>query len=552
MKKPIGKLVSLGLMLLLLSVSISGCGQNWASGTVQISITDSPGLEFDHIWITVKEVWFHASDASGPHEAGWLKFPLSEPVTIDLAALTNGELAEVFDNLTLPVGHYQQIRLFLASTEDELTASAADLGLLYNNQVEFTDPDDGVRDVPLRLPGPGHGLKLIGTFRVTVAETLRLVIDFDAGHDIVKHLRGTHPEFILKPRLRYFDLDNAGAIAGEINTDIFKSDSNPDGGYNFVIKAEELSEDGTHHTVARATTVKADGTFLLYPLPVPADSSTKNYDIVLRGRNVETSIIKDVPVTKGTTPTSGPTGLTASPITMVPGSEYTVNLDEAIDPTGSWIHFYQTLPGEGEAPYEIRFRHVNPFTGKFIDDIDLSSGELHAGNYNNGDDISFTAVHAVDGSGSFSAAAEAFLYERSVSVLATPPGSGTGTVYINFPPLTVKPPAAGNEISGRLNIPSSLSGELDKGFIIVSIGGRIVTTLSIDTILEGNGGDYTVPNLPGGTETTPLKGAFYTLYALGWDSARPLTFLAAAIPKIADLRTGSDTHVDMTMVKVRP
>ena len=54
--------------------------------------------------------------------------------TIDLAALSHGVTDvssgnPVFGDLTLPVGTYGQIRLFLASTAGTLEASASALGL---------------------------------------------------------------------------------------------------------------------------------------------------------------------------------------------------------------------------------------------------------------------------------------------------------------------------------------------------------------------------------------------------------------------------------------
>jgi len=60
----------------------------------------------------------------------------------------------------------------------------------------------------------------------------------------------------------------------------------------------------------------------------------------------------------------------------------------------------------------------------------------------------------------------------------------------------------------------------------------------------GGSGAYTMDNLPGGSPATPLQGAFYGVEALGWST----TALGIGIPRVADLRTGDDTGVDMLMM----
>jgi hypothetical protein len=57
-------------------------------------------------------------------------------------------------------------------------------------------------------------------------------------------------------------------------------------------------------------------------------------------------------------------------------------------------------------------------------------------------------------------------------------------------------------------------------------------------------GSYIMANLPGGSLSNPLLGAFYGVEALGWSS----TSLGIGIPRVADLRTGDDTNVDMQML----
>jgi hypothetical protein len=559
MKKKIPKLGFLGMALFALSLTLNTCGGGTDSispataqnGTISLAITDAPGLEFDHVWITLKAVWFHTSNAAGPQEAGWLKYPLSSPLTIDLTTLSNGTLSSAIGNFTLPVGDYQQIRLFLASTGDPLEVSpnppsGSSVTLKYNNEVDL-HIFGLTYQAPLYIPDPIYGIALFGNFQVTSGGTLRLAVDFDASHDTVKAVNGLNPEFILMPKLAHFDLDNAGAIAGQIDAAGITY-----GRFNFIIKAEELSSDGTYHVVRRATTIKSDGTFVLYPLP--AGSSGKTYDILLRGQNVDTVIIKGVPVTKGTTP-QNPTQISANKIPMnYDNNEFTVNLSRPMSPTGSWLSFYQTLSTTGELPYEIRFRRVNPYTGKFEDPIELSTGPIYVGTYNNGGSVSLIAQTPAEGLGGYGVSFDAYQFTRTYADSLI---TGTAGTNVDIPPpkkLYVAEGLSANTLSGSLNVPTPNLG-LDRGYIVASRHGLIIDTIDAGTTDPGtgimaNGGLYSF-TLPGGSSSSPLPGAFYTLHALGWKSGAILATLSEAIPRVADLRAGND-DVDLDMLKVLP
>jgi Domain of unknown function (DUF4382) len=521
------------LVFLLAIMTMQACSKSSSSdggtGTMAVSITDAPG-DFDHVWITVNDIWFHASDASGPNEAGWLKFPLASPITVDLMTLANGNMKSIWDNITLPIGDYQQIRLVLADTDDSLTASAAAVGLIYNNEI-----DVNANEYPLRIPDARHGIRLVGHFNVTNGTTLRLAIDFDAGDDVVEFRQGA--EFILKPRLAYFDLDNVGAIIGKLDTGgTFTTTP------RFVIKAENLSGDGTYHVVRRWTVPESDGSFVLYP--VSAATSTA-YDVLVRGLNYHTMIIKGVPVNRGTTPLSGATNLGTLLVTAATTSDF-LSSGSITSPTGAWMSFYQTLTGIGEVPYEIRFRHFHPITGDFAA-YPLSNMPILLGTYGT-TTISFTSVTPREGTGGFKAAADAFLYDRSGYSSVITAGSPT----VTFGPLSVQSPWQGNTIAGSIVMsnPSKML-VLDKGVLFAVHGGMIVNAISIDSLMP-TGGSYTMPNIPSGTAAKPLPLAFYGVEAVSWSTgtmpASMRHYKAVAIPAIADLRIGDDTSTNLDML----
>jgi Domain of unknown function (DUF4382) len=369
---------------LLLAGILAGCGGGSAStppvlGSVNVSLTDGPGSDYDHVWVTVKAISFHTDlnqvwDGSG---AGWQTTTLAAPVTLDLTNLTNGALNQIFTNMSLPVGGYRQIRLFLAGFDDTpIPAMPIPAGLTYFDQVDYTDAT-GPHHVPLEIAYPTQGFQLNGSFDVTAAPSiLNLAVDFELEHDLVRFKHAREYYFTIKPNLRYFDLNQSGTITGTVDTTKLCPGTTLTGcGYNMIVKAELLSADGSRHHDIRATTINPNGSFTLYPLPVLSTGQT--YDVLIRGRNVETTLVKGVtaPALNGTTVLS--TATNPIPLTIDSTGEYFANFTTALNPTSGYALFQQTLPGAGEVPYEVRWENTNPFTGILEVPSALANGPLH-------------------------------------------------------------------------------------------------------------------------------------------------------------------------------
>lgn len=495
-------------------------------GAVSVSLTDASAYGIDHVWITVSDLWFHTSSTAEPGQTGWVKFPLSSPLTLDLLTLNNGAIsAPVWDNVELPEGDYTQMRVFLVRTDAALTDSAGAESLQFNNQVDVTG--DGTA-YPLRVPAADRGIMLTGQFSVKKNEKLKLAVDFDAGHDVVKVDRNGHTEYILKPRLAYFDLDNAGAIKGSIAAPNLAAGQ-------FVIKAEQLAPNGVPvHIVRRATILKdAFGNFTLYPL-FPG-----SYDIVIRGVGHETVVIKNVPVVKGTTPQSNPTVIPTVGMTQANTPDFALNAT-IVSPTGAWIDLFQTIPGES-APYEIRFSHFNPLTGQIIG-FPLSSDPLRVGAYvDNTSIISLATVTPVEGAGGYRRVAGAPLYNLELGMDVYSAASGT----LEFGTLSVTYPAtAARTVTGSLLFPETLAaGTFDNGVVFACHGGIIVNAVKLNNLATDP--TYSLGNLPGGTPESPLPGAFYGIEAFAWSTSDASK--AIAIPRPADLSTADATGADLTM-----
>jgi hypothetical protein len=521
-----------------------------ATGRVSVAVADAPGADVDRVWITLREIRFHKLEAARSDDADWLRYPLAQPVTVDLAQLANGNLAEVFSSLELPVGVYRQIRLMLVDDDAPLTASAQAAGLQYNDQVEYTDAGGTARVAPLELGAVREGIGVFGTFTVSAAKTLRLVLDFDIDHDVLRlpdFIPGNgQSAFTLKPGLRYFDLDTSAAIVGRVDTAGLASPANPDGAFNLVIKAEELTPDGSRRVVARATTIRPDGSFTLFPLHVPANQSSKNYDIVVRGRNMETTIVRNVPAVRGTTPSNNPTAVAASPLPLSPAAEYTVTLAQPASPTGSWVNFFQTLPGANEVPYEVRFRHVNPFDGGIDLPFPLSAGHLRVGDYVAGGNPTLASVTPQQGSGGFAARAGALQYAPSSFVAVLPPAPGSNTL-IALPALAVDSAVA---VPGaiRFDVTTQTAGRFDRGQLVVARYGMIVDSRPLDGVLASNEGSLTMSNLPAGSTALTNPSAVYYAYARVWKSSNPL-LRPRIVPVLglADLRTSNEASLSLAL-----
>jgi hypothetical protein len=415
--------------MILLTLLLAGCGGGGGgsgskpsqTGMATVSLTDAPTTDLDHVWVTVKEIRFHWDPTcDDPNDGAWLRYPLAAPVTLDLTTLNNGVWSTLWNGIILPVGHYQQIRVILAGTEDPLAPSAITKGLDYNNQVT----DEGSAS-PLIIPAAKNGIKLIGSFTVTNATPLHIVVDFDVTHDVVETGNG---KYILKPRLKYYVVSVPATAA--ITGTILRRDGSPFANYTGVtaIITAETPETITFANndtarlmgIVRSTSVKPDGSFALYPLPARPGAT---YDLVIRGNGIRSMVLKDVPAEPGTTKDSPSMfDIKLRLADSYSTSAQVVNADTSpYEPVvGAGVGFYQTLPGPGEIPYLIRFRHVNPLYGTF-GNYPLTEGWLLAGRFNPKAIIqSFDAVEPLEGLGSYSAYATAPFFWPAGPRLYTP------------------------------------------------------------------------------------------------------------------------------------
>jgi len=540
MNTPFWKSVSMIVAALCASLLLSACGGGGSSrttsfsatptGAVSLDVTDAPSMDFAHVYVTVKGIAFHALDSAGSNTAGWQTVNLPTPVTVDLAQLANGKLfndiagTPLFNGMLLPAGSYRQIRIFLASSEDPYVGSIA--GLTYNNEVQL--PNDLTQYV-LRIPSADEGIRLVPESPVVVSAggSVKLALDFNLNNDVVEVAPNGFKEFILKPRLGYFDMNSVGAVTGTVSFGNLSTS-------RFVIKAEQIKNGANYRIVRRWTTVdRTTGKFNLYPLPIFGNATTASYDIVLRGLKTQTAIVKGVKIHKGTTQNSGAVNL--GTITMQPGTDFTAQMSNAMHPSGAWVNFYQTIAGD-PVPYEVRFRHLNPYAGTLWKPIELSNSPIRVATFDNASGTVGLFSSESTSQGSFSTVADAILYGRGT---AAPVTNGASPVMFAPGAPTAQPSA--NSISTSVSMPAMLMGLLARGHLFITHGGMVIDSYDVNSLMQGGGGQFTVGNLPGGTAATPLAGAYYGVAAIGWGVGK----LGIGTQRHLDLTTGNATATIM-------
>ncbi|MEI7817033.1 MAG: DUF4382 domain-containing protein [Desulfuromonadales bacterium] len=541
------------------SAGVGTGGTGSLSAVAKLDITDAHAGDYAHVYVTITGVAFHLDDTavfSGyttGKMAGWQITKLPVPRTVDLAMLSNGTMyadlngnESLFSNITLPIGKYRQLRIFLASTEEAYVGSAS--GLTYNNEVQL---NGDTAHYPLRIPSWSEGIKVLPESPVEVisVSNVRLALDFNLNNDVVSISPNASSEFMLKPRLGFFDMANVGAITGTIS---FRNLSSS----GIEIKAEQVKSGAAGYRVVRRITGvdKSNGAFTLYPLPVFGNATTATYDILIRGHKVQTAIVKRVTVHHNTTPAHS-TAL--GTVALQQGTEFTAQLGSVMHPSGAWLNFYQKISGD-PIPFEILYHHLNPYTGKFSSPVELSTGPVQVATYAPGTDPAFTQDSTAQGEYTVIADA-AFLYERGAPLAGI---GGKAGQAVSMPVNTSTSPQV--PTSGRLDLLFDMAllgvgmgpgmghgvpvGIPTKGQIFITHGGMIMDSigeLTGDTTVASAMNSGGMPrsgvilnNIPGN-----LPGAVYGIYALGWGNG----FLAAGNAFGVDLRAGNAT----TVIKMR-
>jgi hypothetical protein len=412
--------------LLAVSAGLVGCAPK-----TDVSATGNVPAQYSHVYMSVQEIWFNTSATAGPDDTTWSKFPLTTPVTVDLATSVDGTLNSITTGLAVPIGTYAQVRLIPVDSSAALLSSASSLGALYNSEVDYTDSTGTLQQARLELQNPDKGIGVATSVQIkgdttkvfsstassststtntsttnttptidpvtglaittpttttttpttttntstgtTTAPTVTLAINVDGAKDLVPFTYSNLTGMLLNPHVTAYDQAASGAIQGTLDvTSLTGVSSTSTSSYlNIQVTAESLSADGTRHIAVNSAPVSSSGTFTLYPLSTSSSSPT-SYDLVIHGPGIATIIIKGVTVNVGAPSTTTPVNIgTITPRAAT--SSFTVSLDTTTPlPAGALVGFYQTLPGSSEVPYLIDEQPIDPFSRTFASPQSLS------------------------------------------------------------------------------------------------------------------------------------------------------------------------------------
>lgn len=547
------RMTSLGVILL--TVALTGCT---VKTTVQATATTS--ADITHMYVTVQEVWFTSNATNTPTDDGWVKKILNTPVTVDLAALNDGSLATL-TSMPLAAATYTQMRLVLADSSTTLTSSASDLGLSYNNVVQYVDPSGVSRIVPLEFATPNSSLLLplsvklnaigssqfLATSSTTTSSsttstantqaTATITMDVDALRNLTLFSFGSQVGALLSPALQAYDASDVGTITGQFDTSAISSTA-LDSAQGIIVSAEVPNSDDTHYVVIKSTRMNSDGSFTLYPLPVDSTAGSTNYDIVVHGPGVQTLIVSGITVSSNNT-----TEVQSSAITLPSSSSFVVNTNAATVPGGTLVDFYQTLPSNS-LPYLIETTAVNPFSSSFSSDLSLATGPLVYGAYNSDNLIAFASATAQEGVATYQIVTEA--PQRTTSSFgAKVAGSSAGSTTaldIALPQPALPSGAVARTLSGTINL--SAAGKYDTMYVLISRGGQLVDAVNVSASIGSNTTvNFSVANIPGGT-----VNSVYDVAVRAWNSSDAANTVArVALSNEVDLRGGDATGLSLQL-----
>jgi hypothetical protein len=471
--------------LLAATAGLVGCAPK-----TNVSTTANVPAAYSHVYLSVQEVWFNTSATAGPDDTTWKKFPLTTPTTVDLASSLEGTVTSLTTGLAVPIGTYAQVRLIPVSSATVLD-SAANLGAIYNSEVDYTD-SAGLHRLPLELLNPDKGLGVTTTVQVkgdttnvfsstsnstsnsstsnsnidpntglpvsntttdpttgqpvnnsttdtsttnttntntgtTPAATFELAIAVDGSKDLVPFTYSDVSAMMLNSHIVAYDQAAAGGITGTLDVSSLTGVTSP-------------STSSYLNIQVTAESVSADGSrhIAVNSAPVTSSGTFTIYPLSTSSSSPTSyDLVIHGPgiatiIVKGVTVNVGDPATTTpvniGSITPQGASSFTVNLDTT-NPlqAGALVGFYQTLPGSSEVPYLIDSQPIDPFTRKFNADVAESSGTLYYGTFASGSTVTLTSADPTEGAATYRVAGTAPLFTDGVLTTTVKAPSASST-----------------------------------------------------------------------------------------------------------------------------
>lgn len=237
MMKTLTRKLSQLSLLLSASLLLTACGSGDSFGTdtnlVTLKITDAPVDEAENVWVEFSAVTFKSDDGED------ITFDLDPAQSINLLALQGSDSQALVENVEIPAGDYNQIRLAVNAKHDTVMDSYITIN---GSQHELRVPSGSETGLKLNTPFTISE----GTTGMTVAdENSVYTIDFDLRKSIVN---APGQGYILKPVLRLVQNINTGTISGTVDSQLLVGTNCSDqlpltGNAVYVFSGENITPD---------------------------------------------------------------------------------------------------------------------------------------------------------------------------------------------------------------------------------------------------------------------------------------------------------------------
>lgn len=278
---------------LALVATLAGCNGSSSSGTLNLSVTDTPVDGAQSVVVA-----FTGVDIMGP--GGQQSFSFSPEHSVDVQKLQGNASTNLLAGVNVPAGSYQWVRLDI---------DAANSYIITSTGAKF----------PLRIPGESEsGLKLVSGFTVGAGNVADLMIDFDLRRSVIQSDMGGVTVYTLEPGLRLVDQQQVGSISGTVSASlsiggalitaptcspavyVYRGTGVPIG-YNFpevaVMGSERpfasatVSLDAASGTYTYAVGFLAQGTYTVAAACASADTSTNSSSLAFSLAGTQTAVV---------------------------------------------------------------------------------------------------------------------------------------------------------------------------------------------------------------------------------------------------------------------
>jgi hypothetical protein len=177
------------------------------TGSLKLSITDSPMDDVQEVWVKFSAVEFKPEGGAPVLNA------LTPAQSLNLLELQNGRAAVLVNDVVLPAGRYEWIRLVVDNV-----VNVRDSYVMANGaECELTVPS-----------GAESGLKMNRGFTLPADGSVALTVDFDLRKSLHAPpgqkgmMEMCTQGYLLRPTLRLVQDSEVGAIAGTVDPLLFK------------------------------------------------------------------------------------------------------------------------------------------------------------------------------------------------------------------------------------------------------------------------------------------------------------------------------------------